>query len=113
MTRVTIGTFVTVLAGLGLCSATLPAHAAGPSFNCRYASTYVEIAICDSRELSRLDRVLNLEYRKAQSRLDGYDIAELADAQAGWLADRDSCSSYGCIDDAYRTRIAQLRRVGR
>jgi uncharacterized protein len=89
------------------------AKAAGPGFDCRYASTYVEIAICDSRELSRLDRVLNLEYRKAQNRLDEFDIQDLADAQDGWIARRDACGTLRCVDRAYRNRIAQLRNVGR
>jgi uncharacterized protein len=89
------------------------ARAEGPGFDCRYVSTYVEIAICDSRELSRLDRVLNFEYAKAQNRLDAYDAADLADRQDAWIGRRDSCRRYGCVDRAYRTRIAQLRRVGR
>ncbi len=88
-------------------------QAQGPSFNCRYASTYVEIAICDSRELSRLDRVLNLEYRRAMNRIGFREGAYLADDQSGWIGMRDNCGSYGCIADAYRRRIAFLRGYGR
>jgi uncharacterized protein len=100
-----------VLAGMALFPSISLAQ--GPGFNCNYASTYVELAICDSRELSRLDRVLNLEYAKAQNRLDSYDAADLAAAQDSWIARRDGCRNYGCVDRAYRTRIAFLRRFGR
>jgi uncharacterized protein len=103
---------VALLAG-GVVFGAVPALAQGPSFNCRYASTYVELAICDSRELSRLDRVLALEYRKAINRLDRFDAADLADDQESWIGRRDSCDSNRCIDRAYRTRIALLRGVGR
>jgi uncharacterized protein len=113
MPQVRVTRLAAAAASLALIAFALPAVAAGPSFNCRNASTYVEIAICDSRELSRLDRVLNLEYQKAQNRLDAYDGQDLADAQEGWIADRDSCVSYRCVDRAYRIRIAQLRRIGR
>lgn len=85
---------------------------ASPSFNCRDAATYVELAICDSRELSRLDRILAREFRAAMNRLGRRDRAFLANEQARWIGERDSCESYGCVEDAYRTRIADLRLVG-
>jgi uncharacterized protein len=86
---------------------------AAPSFNCARAATYVEIAICGDSELSRLDRILNAEYRAAMDRLNRRGRILLEDEQATWVAFRDQCGEYFCVDDAYRTRIAYLRAVGR
>ena len=35
---------------------------AGPSYNCRYAKLPAEVAICDSPELSELDRTMSIIY---------------------------------------------------
>jgi uncharacterized protein len=90
------------------------AFAQGPGFDCRAAATYVEIAICDSRELSRLDRVLNREYTNASARTESdFQMQELVSDQENWIGNRDSCSTYSCVLRAYRTRIGQLRAFAR
>jgi uncharacterized caspase-like protein len=81
----------------------------GPSYDCSKARRRDEIMICDSPQLSALDRVLAQAYRSARSRSSNADKGTLRAEQAGWLKDRGRCSSERCIDAIYRDRIRQLK----
>ncbi len=90
-----------------------PAVAQTPGFNCANAATFVENAICNDIGLARLDRILNTEYRRAQSRLNPYEREEAAGFQHEWLVRRDRCASRSCLETLYRDRIAVLQRAAR
>ena len=92
------------LVGLGLVSS---AHA--QSFNCRYARTPDEVAICESARLSALDERLSSRFFRLRDSLYGPDRARLDRSQAGWLNARQQCGSdRACLGAAYRARLAEL-----
>ena len=79
-----------------------------PTFNCRYASTNAEKAICASDELAALDRDMARAYRQlvavAVARRDF-----LANEQSRWrLSVRDACPDDACIANVMRQRIDVL-----
>jgi len=83
------------------------AHA--QSFNCRYARTADEVAICESARLSALDERLSSRFFRLRDSLYGPDRARLDRDQAGWLNARQQCGSdWGCIAATYRARLAEL-----
>jgi len=88
----------------------LPLAAQAQSFNCRYARTPDEVAICRSDRLSRLDEVMARLYFRLRNSLGGSERAALETEQAEWLQSRRECGADGaCIADAYRRRIRELR----
>jgi uncharacterized protein len=93
----------------GIISLALAQAAHAQSFNCRYARTPDEIAICENGRLSRLDERLSGRFFRLRDSLYGPDRARLDREQAAWLNARQQCGSDpGCIAAAYRTRIAEL-----
>lgn len=83
-----------------------------PSFDCAAATSEVEKEVCDDPELAALDRQLADEYARALDR-PGADTAILTSTQNGWVSGRDDCwkadDEDDCIEDAYRTRIFELK----
>ncbi len=95
-------------------AAAAPASAANPTFSCSGNLTSTERAICNSSELSRLDRQMSSEYF---GQLDQQTSAgarrELKNAQRNWLRDRNSCGgSVSCIRGEYQQWIEQLAEWG-
>lgn len=94
---------------------------AGPSFDCRRASTAVEQAVCDNPEYAAFDLELAGLYQRALLNLDprSPEARNLKDSQRAWIADRDDCgtiprSDYRfdqCIGNAYGRRIGELRAM--
>ena len=81
-----------------------------PSFNCRYARTPVEQAICSDPALAAKDRRMARLYERA----GGSRFGPVEPTQSAWLAARDGCARVAgpalvaCIHDAYDARIAEL-----
>jgi hypothetical protein len=81
-----------------------------PSFNCRYARTPVERAICADPVLAAKDRRMALLYERA----GGSRYRPVDPTQWRWLSARNACAPAGgpaleaCIDRAYEARIAEL-----
>jgi uncharacterized protein len=89
----------------------LPSWAEAQSFNCRYARYADEITICDDAELSRLDERMSRLFYDVRASVWGRERAVLDAEQADWLDSRRTCRrDPGCIEDAYRQRIRELRR---
>ena len=81
----------------------------GPSFNCRNAGTPTEYAICDSRELSRLDREMANLYFSVRDAAGPRRRRLIENDQANWLAERDGCyDDTRCLRAAYGGRIGEL-----
>jgi uncharacterized protein len=55
------------------------------SFNCNTAQRPDEVLICQSDELSALDRELSSTYFRLRNSLSGEARDQLANSQAGWL----------------------------
>jgi uncharacterized protein len=84
-----------------------------PSFNCRYARSSVERAICADPVLAAKDRRMALLYEQAGgSRHGPVDITQFR-----WLSARNACARAraieACVDRIYDARIAELSGAGR
>jgi hypothetical protein len=81
-----------------------------PSFNCRYAKTAVEQAICGDPVLAAKDRRMALLYEEA----GGSRYRPVDPSQWSWLAARNRCARARgpaletCVHRAYDARIAEL-----
>ena len=85
---------------------------ARPSFDCNGASNDVEHMICGSRELSQADVELAQAYQEALTR--DVDKDALREGQDEWRRnERDVCTTYVCIVDAYDRRLLDLHLAGR
>jgi hypothetical protein len=83
--------------------------AAGPSFNCRYARTRGEVAVCGNVELASLDRQMSGQFFKALSAARPGQRAMLQRSRKRFLRYRDSCRSERCIANAY---VERMREIG-
>jgi uncharacterized protein len=81
-----------------------------PSFNCRYARTSVEQAICSDPALAAKDRRMARLYERA----GGSRFGPVEPRQSAWLAARDACARvagpalHACIHEAYNARVTEL-----
>lgn len=86
-----------------------PVRTPNPSFNCAYAGTPTEYAICGSAELADMDRQMAALFHAYRGRLSNARKRELDAAQRAWLAKRNGCgASAPCLRAAYAQRIAVL-----
>jgi len=79
-----------------------------PSFPCTRAESRVELLICGSAELARLDRQLARSYGDARRRMDQDAFAEVRAAQKRWLRSRDACTDDACVAKRMGERLAEL-----
>jgi uncharacterized protein YecT (DUF1311 family) len=89
----------------------LVASARAQSFDCRYARSPDEIAVCEYPGLSRLDERLGTLYVRVRDNLAPNDRAALENTQRTWLFARRSCGAdRTCLRRTYWNRIRDLRR---
>jgi uncharacterized protein len=85
----------------------------GPSFNCNYAKAPDEVAVCQTPELSRLDREMARLYSEAMNYYRGGSRDSIRRDQAAWLNSRHRCGcDANCIKDAYNRRCNRLAYLG-
>lgn len=106
--------FAAMLAAAVLTCRPLPAEEPiGPSFPCRYAQSRAEILVCQSVELSELDRQLAGVFDNTRYQA-GVDAKALRRDEEVWLKDvRDACADAECLRRAYSRRIEVLRDQSR
>ena len=85
-----------------------PTPIARPSFNCRYARSRGEIAVCSDPLLASLDRQMSTQFFDALSIARPGQRAMLQRTRNRFLRYRDSCRSESCIADAYRARMREI-----
>ncbi|MBA4502556.1 MliC family protein [Marinobacterium marinum] len=88
--------------------------AQGPSFECDADTlSAAEKQVCNSAELSALDRQLGDVYQQSLALTEGQGRKVLQAEQRGWIKGRDECWKSGnpeqCVDSQYRLRIAALQ----
>lgn len=99
-----------------VCALPLPAHAAGPSFDCAKAQSSAEKMVCADASLAALDRETARLYGLARGskHMDEARRKELTAYQRGWVKGRDDCwkedDRRACIVASYVTRIHELRQ---
>ncbi len=85
--------------------------AARPSFNCRYARTRGEIAVCREPGLAALDRQMASQFYRALRSADARQRDTLTATRDSFLRFRDRCPSDACIAEAYRGRMREIRDI--
>ena len=94
-------------------SAPPPTASARPSFNCRYARTRGEIAVCSDGGLAALDRQMAAQYYRAISAASPRQRQLLRSTRDEFLRFRDRCTNNGCIAETYRGRMREIRDIMR
>ena len=85
----------------------LSSSAYAASFDCRKASTVVEIMICGNQTLSGLDDQMFLTYKSLLSQATSPYL--IKQDQIQWLSSkRNLCQNIPCLDQEYRSRISAL-----
>ncbi|RIX27133.1 hypothetical protein D3M59_11330 [Sphingomonas edaphi] len=88
-----------------------PAMTSRPSFNCRYARTRSEIAVCSDGRLAALDREMAAQYLRAIANADARERRLLTSTRDQFLRHRDRCTSEACIAQSYRGRMRQISDI--
>lgn len=90
---------------ISVCLFAINANAA--SFDCRKATTLIEKYICSDQQLSDLDDLLMLAYKKA--RTNAVNPKQVKAQQRSWLKKvRNACQTPECLKQAYTDRIHVL-----
>ena len=84
---------------------------ARPSFNCRYARTRGEIAVCRDPGLAALDRQMASQYYRAIATADRRQRAILTATRDSFLRFRDRCPNDSCIAETYQGRIREIADI--
>ncbi len=84
---------------------------ARPSFNCRYARSRGEIAVCNDGGLAALDRHMAAQYYRAIAQAGPRQRALLTTTRDAFLRYRDRCPSNACIAETYRGRMREIRDI--
>ena len=81
---------------------------ARPSYNCRYARTRSETAVCSDVGLASLDRQMAAQFNTAMRQGTPAQRHVLERSRLRFLYRRDRCQSAGCIEAAYRARMSEI-----
>jgi hypothetical protein len=84
---------------------------ARPSFNCRYARTRGEVAVCNDPGLAALDRQMASQFYRALRMANARQRATLTATRDSFLRFRDRCPSDACIAETYRGRMREIRDI--
>ncbi|MEO5612571.1 MAG: hypothetical protein ABIT68_07420 [Sphingomicrobium sp.] len=84
---------------------------ARPSFNCQFARTRGEIAVCNDVGLAALDRQMAARFNGAMAQADGDQRAQLQSTRSRFITYRERCSSDDCIAEAYRGRMREISDI--
>jgi hypothetical protein len=84
---------------------------ARPSFNCRYARTRGETAVCRDPGLAALDRQMATQFYRALRGANARQRATLTATRDSFLRYRDRCPSDACVAETYRGRMREIRDI--
>jgi uncharacterized protein len=97
--------------------------AAAQSFDCKLAQSPREHAVCASRKLAALDKVLTSAYKSLRAQLSPESAALVQSDQREWLNWIDlvcpehgkgaAADMYRCLDEGYANRVRDLKQVNR
>lgn len=87
---------------------------AGPAYPCsKLPSASIEALVCQSDELSALDRQLAEVYAAATHQAGNQQLPTLKAGQRGWIKGRNACwnsaEQSSCVKLSYQQRIAELQ----
>lgn len=84
---------------------------AKPSFNCRYARTRGEVAVCGDAALASLDRRMASNYYRAVGSGSASQREALRSSRNAFLRKRDRCTSSSCVAVSYNERINEISQI--
>ncbi len=82
-----------------------------PSFNCRYARTRSEMAVCGNAGLARLDQQMAAQFNTAYRQGTAAQREVLERSRLRFLYRRDRCRSASCIADVYQARMSEINDI--
>ena len=82
-----------------------------PSYNCRYARTRSEVAVCGDAGLATLDRQMAAQFSTAYRQGTPAQREVLERSRLRFLYRRDRCQSASCIAAAYRARMSEINDI--
>ncbi len=82
-----------------------------PSYNCRYARTRSEVAVCSDAGLARLDQQMAAQFNTAYRAGTPAQREVLERSRLRFLYRRDRCQSAICIADVYRARMSEINDI--
>jgi hypothetical protein len=82
-----------------------------PSFNCAYARTRGEVAVCHDAGLAALDRDMAAQYFRAIGSANASQRELLRSTRTAFLRYSDQCPSDSCVAQTYRGRIREIRDI--
>lgn len=88
-----------------------PTASANPSFDCRFARTRSEIAVCNDTDLAALDRQMASQFQSALSNASPRQRQLLQTTRNRFLRFRNACRSNDCIADVYRGRMREIADI--
>jgi uncharacterized protein len=86
-------------------------NTARPSFNCRYARTRGEVAVCENSTLAALDRQMAEQFNAAMAVAAPRQRRLLQRTRGRFLGYRDSCGSASCMAETYRSRMREISDI--
>ena len=84
---------------------------ARPSYNCRYARTRSEIAVCSDAGLARLDQQMAAQFNNAFRQGTPAQREVLERSRLRFLYRRERCKSASCIAETYRARMSEINDI--
>jgi hypothetical protein len=78
---------------------------------CRYPMSRSQQMLCADDRLAMLDREARFLYRRALARAAPEARAKLRKTDGKFLARRERCRRWACIEDVYEDRIEQIERI--
>jgi outer membrane biosynthesis protein TonB len=82
-----------------------------PSYNCRYARTRSEVAVCSDAGLASLDQQMAAQFSIAYRQGTPAQRQVLERSRLRFLYRRDRCQSASCIAEAYRVRMSEINDI--
>ncbi len=82
-----------------------------PSFNCRYARTRSEMAVCGDAGLARLDQQMAAQFNTAYRQGTAAQREVLERSRLRFLYRRDRCRSASCIAAVYQARMSEINDI--
>jgi outer membrane biosynthesis protein TonB len=82
-----------------------------PSYNCRYARTQSEVAVCGDAGLASLDRQMAGQFSTAYRQGTAAQREVLERSRLRFLYRRDRCQSASCIAATYRARMSEINDI--
>ena len=91
--------------------AAAPIAAVRPSFNCRYARTRSEVAVCSDAGLAGLDQQMAVQFNTAYRQGTAAQREVLERSRLRFLYRRDRCRSASCIAAVYQARMSEINDI--